>query len=137
VLFWEDSWNGLPPLTTLYSFRLRKHICCQCWGVHVQDYFKEVDPTSGLVTWKNPDDLPIPKEIKNDFVNECKSRMVLVSLFNDELIWAPTQEGKYSVKFGLFGNFTSDFRYKEIQSIYVLLEFNCLTKSWLFLLVGT
>ena len=68
--------------------------------MHVQDYFKEVDPTSGLVTWKNPDDLPIPKEIKNDFVNECKSRMVLVSLFNDELIWAPTQEGKYSVKMG-------------------------------------
>ena len=100
VLFWEDSWNGLPPLTTLYSFRLWKHIFCQCWGVHVQDYFKEVDPTSGLVTWKNPDDLPIPKEIKNDFVNECKSRMVLVSSFNDELIWAPTQEGKYSVKMG-------------------------------------
>ena len=68
--------------------------------MHVQDYFKEVDPTLGLVTWKNLDDLPIPEEIKNDFFNEFKSRIVLVSLFNDELIWAPSQEGKYSVKMG-------------------------------------
>ena len=68
--------------------------------MYVEDYFKEVDLTSGLVIWKNPDDLPIPEEIKNDFVNECKSRIVLVSLNNDELIWAPSQEGKYSVKMG-------------------------------------
>ena len=100
MLFSEDPWNGLPPLSMMYSFRLWKHIFCKYWGVHVEDYFKEVDLTSGLVIWKNPDDLPIPKEIKNDFFNECKSKMVLVSSFNDELIWAPSQEGKYLVKMG-------------------------------------
>ena len=100
ALFWEDSWNGLPPLATRQEFLVFIQIFKDNWGDRVVDYVSQVDPLSHKVNWKDPSNLPIPDHIALLFNQVVSDRDVFFLEQEDKIFWAPAINGFYSIKDG-------------------------------------
>lgn len=89
ALFWEDSWNGLPPLAATQEFSYFIQIFKDNWGDRVVDYVSQVDPLSNKVNWKDPSNLPIPDNIALLFNQAISDRDVFFLEQEDKIFWAP------------------------------------------------
>ena len=101
ALFWEDSWNGLPPLTS-YDFAPETISFLKTLrGTKVKDYIEELESNLDKKwKWK-----PLPKHgitlsDKEKLENILKDRFSSIRDREDKLIWAASKDGKYKVKEG-------------------------------------
>lgn len=69
-------------------------------GLILIDYVIGVEIFSGKAIWKDPWDLPIRVDQRICFQEILIERRVYISNQKDKLLWAPTHDGKYSVKDG-------------------------------------
>lgn len=110
VHFWNDSWNGYPPLNDNVCLRLIIPILSQIWGVRLIDFIDSVEISSGRVTWRECSQIQFSEEHKDIFHQILNQRVVFLSNKDDTVIWVASKDRKYSIKQGY-----KAIKNKEIQ----------------------
>lgn len=103
VKFWEDSWNGFPPLCRQEKLDEACQVLKAEWGSSFWDYVFTIEIHSRRVLWKEPPThLPSQPSLLSlrDFLAE---RIFFLSNREDIVIWAPTKGGDYSIKEHYYG----------------------------------
>ena len=137
ALFWEDSWDGLPPLNLspdLESLMIRLKTL---WGNEVKNY-KIKEEIDGEVRWrwKSIDGLDLDPKLETAFKKIFLKRKIKQSERSDNLIWAGSKDGSYSVKQGYQAIINS----QQWNSIEIPLKLcwdtACLPKAGFFLWIA-
>lgn len=100
VHFWYESWNELPPLNQIALLSNSIPCIMNCWGSRLIDYVCGVDLFTGKSIWKDLLDLPIDVVQKNWMQSILFKKIDNISKKHDRLIWAPSKDGKYTIKMG-------------------------------------
>ena len=134
ALFWDDSWDGRPPIANGPIPAGLKHKLCSLWGKRVIDY--KTTTISGNKTiwrWKSGDGINLSPEELLAFNEIISSRTIKQSEREDKLIWAASNDGNYRVKVGYKALLNS----KEWERVELPLSLcwdpSCLPKAGFFL----
>lgn len=100
VDFWLDSWNSLPPLSSIHPFLQIWEIACSHWGSKLVNYVSAISMFSGLVLWHDFSLLPIDPQSASDTNSFLAKQSIFLSPSPDKLFWCPSPDGNYSVKLG-------------------------------------
>ena len=103
ALFWEDSWNGNPPLINSNFSPETITKLKSLWGTKVKDYVEESksEPKLGKEwKWKFVSEHDIDPEERNKLELLLKSRNITYKEREDKLIWAASKDGTYRVREG-------------------------------------
>ena len=103
ALFYEDSWDGHPPIDNMGLPNSSKELFINLWGSKVSDYKIMKSTSDGTKwEWKSIEKLDIdPTVKKKDSRKIIHKRRIKKVDRKDNLIWAASKEGRYSVKEGL------------------------------------
>lgn len=87
VRFWEEIWNGHPPLVNLRDLSPLISTLSSLWGVFVADYF-EIEYSGNLKVekWKSIEFLDIDQNMKLEYEKMLGERVIILSDVDDELI---------------------------------------------------
>ena len=96
ALFWEDSWDGLPPLDSQGHLVECKNLLSHHWGDKVKDYM--ILNNDQKWTWKSIENLNLDPTIKKIYQNIITHRPIKQVDREDKLIWAASKLGNYNVK---------------------------------------
>ena len=101
ALFWEDSWEGSPPIQSSPILDILKVKLKSSWGCKVKDY-KVKEMSDGVLRWRwcSLDGLDLDPDSVVAFEKIILDRKVKQSERSDSLIWAGSKDGIYSVKQG-------------------------------------
>lgn len=69
VKFWEDSWNGHPPLREHQELQSTIPLLSHTWGTRLIDYVGSVEAPSGRVSWKEFSCMQISQDQKDLFAS--------------------------------------------------------------------
>ena len=104
MLFWQDSWDGHPPI--LSSFPHLQPLC-QVFSVAGWTnvaHFKTIKRCGlmDVASWKDPQDWPSRGSLESqaELENLLFSRLCSSSKDKDILAWGPCPKGKFSVAQG-------------------------------------
>ena len=101
ALFWEDSWDGHPPIASKPYPRHLKEVLISRWGTKVGKYkIKIVSNGVARWVWKSVEELGLEQEEVEEYVKIISDRVVKQSEKMDNLIWAAANDGNYKVKDG-------------------------------------
>ena len=99
ALFWEDSWDGCPLISSSPILVNPKNRLISLWGDKVKDYkIKTFSKGSHQWIWRSLDGLGLDPDSVKAFEKILSDRNIKQSERNDDLIWASSMDGKYSVK---------------------------------------
>lgn len=134
ALFWEDSWNGLPPIQSSPNITKLTSKLKSLWGSKVVDYKVKVISDGQLRwIWRPIDELELEPESVIDFKKITSNRKINQSERSDSLIWAGSKDGVYNVKHGYQSIIHSQqWNYLEI-SLKLCWDPTCLAKAGFFL----
>lgn len=95
ALFWEDSWDGYPPLDQSCILVDLKDTLINMWGNKVCDYktLVYVDGTPKWV-WKSLEGLGMETDLVKVYQKLLEDRRIKPSDKKDELIWVASNDGK-------------------------------------------
>ena len=134
VLFWEDSLDGHPLIDNLGFPQSSKELLINLWGPKVSDYKIKIYK-GNLVEWK----WKSIKEIEDDpdiikiYENMVLFRNIKQGNKEDKLVWAASNDGKYSAKMG----YKSLINYEKWEKVDIPLKLSwdtaCLPKASFFL----
>ena len=101
ALFWEDSWDGLPPIPSSPTHDRLKRILSSVWGDKVKDYKIKYE-SEGIQKWRwrQVEQLGLDPDLVIAFEKILSERSIKQSENPDYLIWAGSKDGRYSVKQG-------------------------------------
>lgn len=101
ALFWEDSWDGYPPLISKPHPNHLKEVLISRWGKEVCKYKTKIsDNGVDKWVWKSVEDLGVEQAEVEAYVKIISDRVVKQSDKPDKLIWAAANDGNYRVKDG-------------------------------------
>ena len=101
ALFWEDSWNGYPPLISTNISPEVISLLKTLRGNKVKDYIEESDSGSdNKWKWKTLPEEGINLSEKEKIEHILKNRIISLKDREDKLIWAASKDGCYKVKEG-------------------------------------
>lgn len=101
VRFWEEFWNGHPPLVNSRDLTPLISTLSSLWGVFVANYFEiEYSGNLKVAKWKSIEFLDIDQNVKLEYENMLGERVIILSDANDELIQTRNISGKYTIKDG-------------------------------------
>ena len=101
AFFWEDSWDGLPPIVNSLTIGNLKLKLQKVWGKKVCDY-KEVCiiNNNSIWKWKTPEESDLNPQELIEYNKIISNRKIKQNKIEDQLIWAAANDGKYQVKIG-------------------------------------
>ncbi|KAH9300825.1 hypothetical protein KI387_012408, partial [Taxus chinensis] len=99
VNFWEDCWNGCPPLNLVSSLNSTMNKTRASWGPFVANYFQHPDGSPSW-SWKDPSPLEVPPSACSILAEEILLRRASYRDYKDHLLWLGSVSGIYSVKEG-------------------------------------
>ena len=134
AFFWEDSWDGYPPLERDQSLSTLKAKLCNCWGSKVSDYKTKVTNGHGYEwIWKSIRGIENNPVIIQRYENLILVRKIQQSEKEDKLIWAASNNGQYSVKLGYNALLQSENWEKVEIPLKLCWDPACLPKAGFFL----
>ena len=101
ALFWEDSWDGHPPIVSKAYPKHLKEVLISQWGTVVGKYKTKI--LSNGVTrwvWKSVEGLGLEQVEVEEYIKIISDRAVKQSERTNKLIWAVANDGNYKVKDG-------------------------------------
>lgn len=101
ALFWEDSWDGHPPIEkSLVPVSLKDRLV-NFWGLKVSDYKIESHmDNQSIWIWKSLDEVDLDPKEAMAYKKVISTRDVKQTERKDKLIWVTSNDGKYSAKNG-------------------------------------
>lgn len=101
TLFWEDSWDGHPPIDSSPFPGGLKEKLINLWGSRVCDYKIKVssDEFSGWI-WKPLKEIDLDPAAIKAYEEIIQRRKVKQLERRDKLIWAASNDKRYNVKNG-------------------------------------
>lgn len=101
ALFWEDSWDGHPPIQSSPTIDSLKARLSPLWGNKVEDYKIKVTSNGNLRwRWRSLDGLELDSELVEMYDKIIANRNIKQSERSDRLIWVGAKDGIYNVKQG-------------------------------------
>jgi ribonuclease HI len=134
ALFWEDSWDGFPPIVSRPFPSDLKDKLVSIWGEKVCDYkMKITSGGSAKWVWKSLDGVGIDSEVREAYEKILLDRRVKQMERKDMLIWAASKDGKYSVRNG-YNSLIHSQRWDQIEiPLNLCWDAACLPKAGFFL----
>ena len=134
ALFWEDSWDGFPPIISRPFPLTLKEKLVSSWGVKVKDYKLKISSEGSVKwVWKSLEDAGCDLEEIQAYEEILSDRRVKQSRRKDELIWVASKDGKYNVRSG-YKSLIHSQRWDQIEiPLNLCWDAACLPKSGFFL----
>jgi hypothetical protein len=134
ALFWEDSWDGHPPLDKLGIPNSCKDSLTKLWGTKVSDYKTCIMTNVGIKwIWKSVDNLALDPTAKEVYKKIIHKRRIKQIDREDKLVWAASKEGRYSVKEG-YKSIVNSHKWEEVDiPLNLCWDASCLPKAGFFL----
>lgn len=132
VKFWEDSWNGFPPLCRQEKLDEAYQVLKAEWGSSFWDYVLAIEIHSRRVLWKEP---PTHLLIQPSLLSSWDSlaeRIIFLSNREDIVIWAPSRGCDYSIKDGYYGLRQTDNSSRECRAFSFCWNSTVLPKAGCF-----
>ena len=134
ALFWDDSWEGKPPLNSFMTNSYLKSRLTELWGSNIKDYCLRSDSEdSPTWHWKSLRGLNFDESEVRQFEKLLEGRKPPQSDKSDTLIWAAANNGKYNVREGYKAILTA----KKPKTVDIPLKLcwdpSCLPKAGFFL----
>lgn len=134
ALFWEDSWDGHPPIQASSNLENLITKLKSLWGNKIKDYKVKVASDGELSwRWKNMHGLDLDPDSVAAFEKIISTRKIKQSEMTDRLIWAREKDGIYSVKQGYQAIIHSQ-QWNAVEiPLKVCWDTTCLPKAGFFL----
>lgn len=100
ALFWRDSWNRYPALSTVPKLQMVTNLANARWGNGVKYYIQSIDALTSKVIWNGFSSLPISMQQKEFISKILSARMVYFPEYVDKILWNPSKSRNYTVKLG-------------------------------------